>query len=193
MVMSPAAMPPIVSNRQSKGDKLMVTAVASAPVQPETAPTGTISSEPLRQAYAEPAPADIEGLKLTDPSPSSAKPKPAEAKPPVAAKPPVHKSYALLSDAQIAGIKDRLKLTPDQEYYWPGIENALRAVSRKIQAARLSDPNNAAAIKIDPDAAEVQELKSAAMPLLFQLREDQKREVRSLARLIGLEQVAAAI
>jgi hypothetical protein len=31
------------------------------------------------------------------------------------------------------------------------------------------------------------------MPLLFQLREDQKREVRALARLIGLEQVAAAI
>ena len=44
-----------------------------------------------------------------------------------------------------------------------------------------------------PEAAEVQQLKSAAMPLLFQLREDQKREVRSLARLIGLEKVAAAI
>ena len=46
---------------------------------------------------------------------------------------------------------------------------------------------------IDPDAAEVQQLKSAAMPLLFQLREDQKQEVRSLARLIGLEKVAAQI
>jgi len=46
---------------------------------------------------------------------------------------------------------------------------------------------------IDPDAAEVQQLKFAAMPLLFQLREDQKREVRSLARLMGLEQVAAQI
>jgi len=41
--------------------------------------------------------------------------------------------------------------------------------------------------------AEVQQLKSAAMPLLFQLREDQKREVRTLARLIGLEQVASQI
>jgi ABC-type transporter Mla MlaB component len=46
---------------------------------------------------------------------------------------------------------------------------------------------------IDPDSAEVQQLKSAAMPLLFQLREDQKNEVRSLARLIGLEKVAAQI
>ena len=194
MVTSPIAMPEIVSNRQSKGDKLTVVAVASAPVQAETATTGALPSGTLRQAYAEAPSADIEGLKLSDPSPSAPeKPKAVEPKPAAAAKPPVHKSYALLSDAQIAGIKDRLRLTPDQEYYWPGIENALRAVSRKIQAARLSDPNNAAAIKIDPDAAEVQELKSAAMPLLFQLREDQKREVRSLARLIGLEKVAQAI
>jgi hypothetical protein len=194
MAMSSIAMPEIVSNRQGKGDKLTVVAVAFAPVAPVPAETtSAIPSEPLRQAYAEAPAADIEGLKLTDPAPSEAKPKQAETKPAVAAKPPVHKSYALLSDAQIAGIKDRLKLTPDQEYYWPGIENALRAVSRKIQAARLSDPNNAAAVKIDPDAAEVQELKSAAMPLLFQLREDQKREVRSLARLIGLDKVASAI
>ena len=46
---------------------------------------------------------------------------------------------------------------------------------------------------IDPDSNEVQQLKSAAMPLLFQLREDQKNEVRSLARIIGLDKVAAMI
>jgi hypothetical protein len=188
-----AAMPVIVSNRQSKGDKLTVAALA--PVPPvETTQTSTIPDVPLRQAYAETSPAEVEGLKLSDPAPSApAKPKPPEPKPPVAAKPPAQKSYALLSDAQIAGIKDRLKLTPDQEYYWPGIESALRAVARRIHAARLSDPNNAAAVQIDPDGVEVQQLKSAAMPLLFQLREDQKREVRSLARLIGLEKVAQAI
>jgi ABC-type transporter Mla MlaB component len=73
------------------------------------------------------------------------------------------------------------------------VENALRAVARKIHAARQADPASAATVPIDPEAEEVQQLKSAAMPLLFQLREDQKREVRSLARLIGLEKVAAAI
>jgi len=31
------------------------------------------------------------------------------------------------------------------------------------------------------------------LPLLFQLREDQKREVRSLARIIGVEKVAPMI
>ncbi len=83
-----------------------------------------------------------------------------------------------------------MKLSPDQESYWPAVESALRAVAHRIQATRQADPHGA---PIDPDSAEVQQLKSAAMPLLFQLREDQKREVRSLARLIGLEKVAAQI
>ena len=59
-------------------------------------------------------------------------------------------------------------------------------------AKRQANPN-APGIPIDPEAEEVQQLKSAAMPLLFQLREDQKGEVRSLARIIGLEKVAAMI
>jgi hypothetical protein len=68
----------------------------------------------------------------------------------------------------------------------------LRAVARRIQVARLSNPN-VGNVPIDPDSQEVQQLKSAAMPLLFQLREDQKDEVRRLARVIGLDKVAAAI
>ena len=72
------------------------------------------------------------------------------------------------------------------------METALRAVARKIHATRRANPG-ATETPIDPDAAEVQQLKSAAMPLLFQLREDQKSEVRTLARLIGLEKVAAQI
>ena len=106
--------------------------------------------------------------------------------------PPQQKNYALLSDAQIAGIKDRLKLSSSQESYWPAVETALRGVARKIHASRQANPN-VQGVQIDPDSAEVQQLKSAAMPLLFQLREDQKREVRSLARIIGLERVASMI
>jgi hypothetical protein len=128
-------------------------------------------------------------------APGSVSATPLAPKPKLAAKPPVpplQKSYALLSDVQIAGIKERLKLTSDQESYWPAVETALRAIARKIHATRKADPNAANAL-IDPDAEEVQQLKSAAMPLLFQLREDQKREVRALARIIGLEKVASMI
>ncbi len=113
-------------------------------------------------------------------------------KPKAVAKPQPQKNYALLSDIQIAGIKERLKLSSSQESYWPPVESALRAVARKIHAGRQANPN-AGGMPIDPEAEEVQQLKSAAMPLLFQLREDQKSEVRSLARIIGLEKVASMI
>ena len=127
------------------------------------------------------------------PAPKLAEPA-AAAKPKVVSKPQPQpqKNYALLSDVQIAGIKERLKLSSDQESYWPPVESALRAVARKIHAKRQVDPSSTS-LPIDPESEEVQQLKSAAMPLLFQLREDQKSEVRSLARIIGLEKVASMI
>ena len=179
----PASDDTPVSNRLAKSDKLTVAVVANA-VEPVA--TGAVAVESLRQAFAATPPADIEGLKIADPA------TPPPPKPKAVGKVPAQKPYALLSDAQIASIKERLKLSSDQESYWPAVENALRAVARKIHATRQADQNATGGI-IDPDSAEVQQLKSAAMPLLFQLREDQKREVRSLARLIGLEKVAAAI
>ena len=185
---SPVVKTP-VSNKESKKDRLAVAALALAAFEP---PQQTASlSEPLRQAYASTAPADIEAPKIAAPAAMAPAPL-APPKPKVANKPPPQKSYALLSDMQIASIKQRLRLSSDQEYYWPAVERALRAVARKIHATRKADPN-ATGAPIDPDTAEVQQLKSAAMPLLFQLREDQKEEVRSLARMIGLEKVAAQI
>jgi hypothetical protein len=174
-----------VSNKESKRDRLVVVALAAfEPPQAEP-----VLTEPLRQAYASTAPADLGIPKVTPPAMA---PSVVPAKPKAAAKPAPQKSYALLSDIQIAGIKERLKLSSAQESYWPPVETALRAVARKIHAKRQADPN-AAGIPIDPEAEEVQQLKSAAMPLLFQLREDQKSEVRSLARIIGLEKVASMI
>jgi hypothetical protein len=187
-----------VSNKDGKTDKLAVITGALAafeppatdatvkdPVLKDLAPKELIPGEQLRQAFASSTPTEIEAPKPADPTTMPSAPKPKQV-----SKPAPQKSYALLSDAQIAGIKERLKLSPSQESYWPAVEDALRAVARKIHATRQGDPN---AAPIDPDAAEVQQLKSAAMPLLFQLREDQKREVRTLARLIGLEKVAAQI
>ena len=174
-----------VANRESKQDRLAVARVALASFEP---PQAASLSEPLRLAFASAVPADIEAPKIGLPAAML----PALTKPRLAARPTAQKSYALLSDAQIAGIKERLRLSSDQEYYWPAVESALRAVARKIHSTRQRDPG-ATGAPIDPEAAEVQQLKSAAMPLLFQLREDQKQEVRTLARLIGLEKVAAQI
>ena len=182
-----------VSNKESKKDKLAVVSYALAAYEPPQ--TTAALSEPLRQAYASATPADIGLPKEVAPAAatSPAASLPAAPKPkPVVAKPQPQKTYALLSDVQIAGIKDRLKLSASQESYWPAVETALRAVARKIHAGRQANPN-ATGVQIDPESAEVQQLKSAAMPLLFQLREDQKNEVRSLARVIGLDKVASMI
>ncbi|WP_029585571.1 hypothetical protein [Bradyrhizobium sp. URHD0069] len=184
---SPVDKPP-VANRESKKDRLAFATAALASFEP---PQTAAPAAPMWQAFASTAPADIEGPKLTAPTAMPAAPL-APQKPRLASKPQPQKSYALLSDAQIAGIKERLKLSSAQESYWPAVENALRAVARKIHATRNADPN-ATGVPIDPEAEEVQQLKSAAMPLLFQLREDQKQEVRKLARIIGLEKVASLI
>ena len=176
-----------VSNKENKKDRLAVVSYALAAYEPPQ--TTAALSEPLRQAYASTAPADIGLPKEVAPAAAPAASLP---KPKAVAKPQPQKNYALLSDVQIAGIKDRLKLSSSQESYWPPVETALRAVARKIHAGRQANPT-ASGVPIDPESAEVQQLKSAAMPLLFQLREDQKNEVRSLARIIGLERVAAMI
>jgi hypothetical protein len=181
---APLARNSVVSNKQAKADKLAVATYALAAFEPPQQQAPQLS-EPLRQAYAAAAPAD-----LAVPNVIAAPPAPKQK--PVAAKPPVQKTYALLSDIQIAGIKERLKLSPDQESYWPDVEKALRAIARKIHSGKQADPASGMP-PIDPDSEEVAQLKSAAMPLLFQLREDQKKEVRTLARIIGLERVASMI
>ena len=58
------------------------------------------------------------------------------------------------------------------------------------RASRLARQDPLATI--DPNSDEVQRLKSAAFPLIMSMNEDQKREVRMLAQVMGLEQVAAS-
>jgi hypothetical protein len=191
---------PLATNRAAKADRLVPTlALASAAIEPVQVAADKLSqapvlTEPLRQAFAAATPSDFPMPKASAHEAPAATEVPAvevPAKPKVVAKP--QKAYSLLSDVQIAGIRDRLKLSSSQEYYWPSVETALRNVARKIQANKLSNPNAPPSSQIDPNCDEVQQLKSAAMPLLFQLRDDQKEEVRKLARLIGLEKVAQQI
>lgn len=177
-----------IANRESKKDKLPLS-IASAPqavASPDSVPSA--SSESLRQAFATGSPTGDSASAVS--APVAIPPQPAsKSKPPAKQS---QKNYALLSDVQIAAIKGRLNLSAAQEPLWPAVEDALRAVARKIHETKLAKPA-AGTPPIDPSSAEVQQLQTAAMPLLFQLREDQKREVRSLARIIGLEQVASQI
>src|SRR4051812_1423982 len=166
-----------VANRASKKDKLAVVTQALAAFDPkatEPVQADPALSESLRRAYASTSPADtgmpqaIAPSAAPAPTTTAALPQKPKAVVPPKPQPQPQKNYALLSDIQIAGIKERLELSASQESYWPPVESALRAVARKIHAGRQANPN-AGGVPIDPEAEEVQQLKSAAMPLLFQL------------------------
>ena len=100
-------------------------------------------------------------------------------------------SNGLLNDAQIVGIENRLRLTPQQAKHWPAVAAALRSLGRRYFQSR--SPHQYAARTIDVNSPEVQRLIETAMPLIQELSDDQKREVKELVRIIGLETVASQI
>jgi zinc resistance-associated protein len=151
----------------------------SAPSDPHMVQTASLDSVGLPVAAA------AEGLARPAPR-AVAKPSAAPARPLAASRP----GY-ILDDAQIASIKERLHLTQDQERMWPAVEAALRnmAYKRAQQAAVRGAARNVQAAAVDPEA--VQGLKSAAVPLIMSFNDEQKEEVRSLAHVMGLDQLAA--
>ena len=193
---------PQISNRAAKTNRLLIqTAIqtvkdqrvyALASADPnmtlERAPDPVIAATPSSPEPAAPAPA-------IEPKSASVEPAPLPHEKPkrlLPAPPPASPAQSgLLDDGQINGLKGRLRLTSDQVEYWPAVEAALRDVVRK----QLRDTKHVVGgkVNIDTNSPEVQKLVWAAMPLLMRLREDQKSEVRKLARVIGLEQVASQI
>ncbi len=203
---SEAAFEPAVlqqSNHTAKADRLPVTqasAQAFAPAFqlasvdsghiPAELPSGfrmTPAEQPAPMALAPTTP-DV----VTAQPPAVAPEKTKRAAIPLPPSPPEHKN-AILDESQIASIKTRLRLTESQMEYWPAVEAALLDVVRKHARGVRNRSTYAAASKIDVNSPEVQSLVWAAMPLLMRLREDQKKEVRQLARVLGLESVASQI
>ena len=175
----PAPMVP--QARQS----LRVASVQSA--QPATAPPTT--AEPVaplaRLAAADAARSGAPGAVV-----NSAKPAGTTERPLLNERPGF-----VLNDSQIASIKARLHLTMDQERMWPAVEAALRNVAyvRAQAAARRHGAPAATTQTASTDSVEVQGLKSAALPLLMSFSDEQKDEVRSLAHVMGLDQLASQL
>ncbi len=94
---------------------------------------------------------------------------------------PKPQSNAVLNGAQIASIKRRLNLTPDQERYWPAVEAELRKMEYK------KDAKGTRTAAIDTTKMNVEGLRNAGFPLVMSFSDDQRRELKSLAHLLGLE------
>jgi hypothetical protein len=201
------ALEPQLSNRSAKTSRLAallpariagaedqpVYALASAGPAPEserpTDPVTTAAPNIPAAALLPPAPAPA-----AEPKPvttASLPDKPKHLLPPPPPAPAV--AGGVLDDGQIAGLKGRLRLSSDQAEYWPAVEAALRDVVRTHLRGTSHKIARGGRMNIDVNSPEVQKLIYAAMPLLLRLREDQKTEVRKLARVIGLEQVASQI
>jgi len=100
---------------------------------------------------------------------------------------PVTQGRVILSTAEIVHIKVALRLTREQEQYWPPVEAALRAITGRAPQG--------AAMAIQPvvlDQAKMQRLAAAAAPLLMRLDEEQKRAAAAVARSVGLGPLLAA-
>ena len=98
----------------------------------------------------------------------------------------------VLNDAQIASIKERLHLTPGQQAMWPAVEAALHNIAyTRTGAAHRRGASGTQVASLDPDSLEVQGLKAAAIPLLMSFSDEQKTEVRGLAHVMGLDNLAS--
>ena len=122
------------------------------------------------------------------------RPRPAEAPAKVAlasatAKPAKPRSNHVLNESQIASIKKRLALTPEQERYWPAVEAELR----KMEYSKKSAQGGSRMASIDMSKVNVEGLKSAGYPLVMSFSDDQRRELKSLAHLLGLESAMAGL
>jgi hypothetical protein len=203
----------IVASRFPSGDTLPVipatfsTASAMSTEQWETFNQGTLSpamaadpawptaveaTEPPISGPAQPSEPAQQPPSISEP----VKPEPPKAQTANAAPRQVKgRSSSVLNDAQIASIKKRLNLTAEQAKMWPAVEAALRKV---VYTKNAMDPQGHAAqaagvrtAYIDPDSTEIQQLKYAALPLIMRLNDEQKREVKMLAYVMGLESVAS--
>ncbi len=154
------------------------------------------ASAPVQQASMTPAPqAKVELASAEDTVPA---PQPAARPSKIAVAAAVVRRVVnerpgfVLNDAQIASIKERLHLTPDQEEMWPAVEAALRnlAYSRAREARRHGTPATTQLASADPSSTDVQDLKSAAIPLIMSFNSEQKDEVRNIAHVMGLDQLA---
>ena len=168
----------------------ITTYLARSFVKPAKAITmAAVPEMPNRTAKADRAALLLNSPSYTNFSPSDV----ALAFPAVAARNPSvpGNSIGLLNDSQIAGIENRLQLTPQQAKHWPAVAAALRSLNRRYFHSRR--PHQNAAPKIDVNSPEVQLLIETALPMIQQLSDNQKREVKQLVRIIGLETVASQI
>jgi hypothetical protein len=99
----------------------------------------------------------------------------------------------------IARIKSILKLTPEQQHYWPAVESALRGIARQ-QVQQPVEQSEGMISRVSHrvysfvlDGATIARIGAAARPLVKVLDDRQKQDAIALCHEMGLGQVLAAL
>ncbi len=92
----------------------------------------------------------------------------------------------VLTPSEIRRLKLSLRLTAEQEPYWPPVEAVLTEIGAQQMALARAGQNTA-----DAFSGTTFRIYSAARPLIGLLREDQKAQIRNRARAMGLDSVAS--
>jgi hypothetical protein len=93
----------------------------------------------------------------------------------------------------IAQIKNALKLSAAQLPLWARVEAALQSIAREQAEEGLLHKIGRKAASIVYDDAAIERLKSAAMPLLASLNDEQKATARRLAQQMGFGEMLAML
>jgi len=96
----------------------------------------------------------------------------------------------------VARIKGALRLTAEQERYWPPVEAALRAIARgqaRAEPGGLVHRLGRRIVAVVLDSVAVQRLAAAARPLIATLDAEQMQAASNLAQEMGLGPVVAAL
>jgi hypothetical protein len=109
-------------------------------------------------------------------------------------------SVATLPRIDIPRIKSVLKLTPEQQTYWPAVESALRSIARNKVAAQPAAQSEGIFQRVSNrvyayalDAATLARVGAAVRPLVKVLDDRQKSDAIALCHEMGLGQVLAAL
>jgi hypothetical protein len=115
--------------------------------------------------------------RLRSPTSSMQPSAPTRSPPPTQSLGPPQPANAVFSDAQIFSIRDRLKLTRDQEPLWQPVAMSLREIVW----------NRSRGGKAQLDTGSLLRFQEAATPFLATLNARQRTELQSLASIIGLK------
>jgi hypothetical protein len=96
----------------------------------------------------------------------------------------------------IGRIRSVLRLTAEQERYWPAVEAALRDIARKqahSEPAGFVRRISNRVVSIVLNSTAIERLAVAVRPLIASLSDDQRRAASGLAQEMGLGSVVAAV